>query len=203
MDCIQFQNLIYRAIDHKQGLDEKEKRSLDEHTSACKQCKEQLAELMEIEEILGSIKKVEPPVKLKEMVVNAAIKEGLIIDTPKYRISTVSKFCAVAASFLLLFMLNEVFMISPFTGEDQSNDQLYMTENESTNIGVRNIKDVEEELFKDNLEGEEDGTLTNSYSGGQIDENKNNNKRNVGLLLASGVLVIPLGIDLYNRRKVK
>ena len=204
MDCREFQKLINRAIDEE--IDKPHRRLIDEHISVCNKCKEELDEIMEVEKSLKSMEKVEPPFKLKEMVVKAAVQEGLLVETRKYSISIVSKVCAIAASFLLLFMLSDAFTMNPLTQNNQLR-QPYSAEEDISEHRLRNNDEEEGQIFTESLESKEQ--IITGYG---IDDSVRDeldgvlnlaNKRNIVLLLVSGALFAPLAVNLYNRRKSK
>ncbi|QNO15684.1 zf-HC2 domain-containing protein [Alkalicella caledoniensis] len=195
MNCSDFERLIDKALED--GLSHEEKAYFDKHISSCQKCREELKELQDIETALHSLNKIDPPVNLKDNVIKAAYDQGLLINKKQHRISLLSKICAVAASFLLLFMLTDVFSLYPITDGSKNDTQKFIVQGEEQ----LNKEDLERDIVLNGEDSPEDeGTITGmdvlNTNADHISETSN-----LVLIFACLLLFAPLVRDVYKKRK--
>ena len=184
MDCKEFNHMVDKIIDN--NINDKEEILYKEHIAECSQCRQDLEEILKVNEGLEGLSMQEPPINFTSQVVNRAKNEGLLSIKPK-KITVLSKFAMAVASFLFLFLLLDYTILPYHTKQENLGRE--------QDIGIQHYQEdmqLESKEMDINLSGME------IYS---VEEQRSERGlRNIIVFVSAIVLASPFIIEVYKRK---
>ncbi len=185
MDCKTFFNLLEGFLDG--DLSQKDQDEFQVHINQCQHCKQLWEDTLYLENKLNSVELVDPPKGLKDNIMMAAKKEGLL--SSKKRVSFISKVSAIAASILLIISLSNITGITP------------LVQNQYFGMENLNIQESPDKALDEYHPEDADISKANQKGNGALEKAINN--YNIYYLTAAGFLATPFLYEVVKKRSKK